>query len=151
MSNIEDDIRKSGKRLNALRKAASAHNRANRIFVYKRDGQNVSEGALRSQMRSKGVSTESRAAQRKRAVSTANQKAAAQRENEAHMQRQKARSDKGQSAARVDAAYDRIISKYGKGGKTKAKAKAKKPAAKPATAAAGAPRDIQSLVRRKKK
>ena len=47
--------------LNALRKAASAHNRANRIFVYKRDGQNVSEDSLKSQMRSKGLSTESRA------------------------------------------------------------------------------------------
>ena len=43
MPNIEDDIRKAGKRLKALRKTASAHNKANRIFVYKRDGQNVSE------------------------------------------------------------------------------------------------------------
>ena len=51
MPNIDDDIRKAGKRLKALRKTASAHNRANRIFVYKRDGQNVSEDALRSQMR----------------------------------------------------------------------------------------------------
>ena len=64
MPNIEDDIRKAGKRLKALRKTASAHNRANRIFVYKRDGQNVSEDALKSQMRSKGLSTESRAAAR---------------------------------------------------------------------------------------
>ena len=63
MPNIEDDIRKAGKRLKALRKTASAHNKANRIFVYKRDGQNVSEDALKSQMRSKGLSTESRAAQ----------------------------------------------------------------------------------------
>ena len=40
MPNIEDDIRKSAKRLKALRKTASAHNKASRIFVYKRDGQN---------------------------------------------------------------------------------------------------------------
>ena len=60
MPNIEDDIRKSGKRLKALRKTASAHNKANRIFVYKRDGRDVSEDALKSQMRSKGLSTESR-------------------------------------------------------------------------------------------
>ena len=59
MPNIEDDIRKAGKRLKALRKTASAHNKANRIFVYKRDGQNVSEESLKSQMRSKGLSTES--------------------------------------------------------------------------------------------
>ena len=38
MPNIDDDIRKAGKRLKALRKTASAHNKANRIFVYKRDG-----------------------------------------------------------------------------------------------------------------
>ena len=63
MPNIDDDIRKSGKRLKALRKTASAHNKANRIFVYKRDGHNVSEDSLKSQMRSKGLSTESRAAQ----------------------------------------------------------------------------------------
>ena len=36
MPNIDDDIRKAGKRLKALRKTASAHNKANRIFVYKR-------------------------------------------------------------------------------------------------------------------
>ena len=46
MPNIDDDIRKAGKRLKALRKTASAHNKASRIFVYKRDGQNVSEDAL---------------------------------------------------------------------------------------------------------
>ena len=48
MPNIDDDIRKAGKRLKALRKTASAHNKANRIFVYKRDGQNVSEDSLKS-------------------------------------------------------------------------------------------------------
>ena len=47
MPNIDDDIRKAGKRLKALRKTASAHNKANRIFVYKRDGRDVSEDALR--------------------------------------------------------------------------------------------------------
>ena len=31
MPNIEDDIRKAGKRLKALRKTASAHNKANRM------------------------------------------------------------------------------------------------------------------------
>ena len=79
MPNIEDDIRKSAKRLKALRKTASAHNKANRIFVYKRDGQNVSEDALKSQMRSKGLSTESRAAQLRNMVRTAENKAAAAR------------------------------------------------------------------------
>ena len=59
MPNIDDDIRKAGKRLKALRKTASAHNKANRIFVYKRDGRDVSEDSLKSQMRSKGLSTES--------------------------------------------------------------------------------------------
>ena len=77
MPNIEDDIRKADKRLKALRKTASAHNKANRIFVYKRDGQNVSEDALKSQMRSKGLSTESRAAQLRNMVRTAENKAAA--------------------------------------------------------------------------
>ena len=48
MPNIEDDIRKSAKRLKALRKTASAHNKANRIFVYKRDGQNVLLVAVKS-------------------------------------------------------------------------------------------------------
>ena len=76
MPNIDDDIRKSGKRLKALRKTASAHNKASRIFVYKRDGQNVSEDALKSQMRSKGLSTESRAAQLRNMVRTAENKAA---------------------------------------------------------------------------
>ena len=66
MPNIDDDIRKAGKRLKALRKTASAHNKANRIFVYKRDGHNVSEDSLKSQMRSKGLSTESRAAAHRR-------------------------------------------------------------------------------------
>ena len=33
MPSIDDAIRKSGKRLKALRKTASAHNKANRIFV----------------------------------------------------------------------------------------------------------------------
>ena len=92
MPNIDDDIRKAGKRLKALRKTASAHNKANRIFVYKRDGQNVSEDALKSQMRSKGLSTESRAAQLRNMVRTAENKAAAKRQNEAHMRRQEARS-----------------------------------------------------------
>ena len=55
MPNTEDDIRKAGKRLKALRKTASAHNKANRIFVYKRDGQNVSEGALKSHPQSSRI------------------------------------------------------------------------------------------------
>ena len=59
MPNIDDDIRKAGKRLKALRKTASAHNKANRIFVYKRDGQNVSEDSLKSQMRSRGCGVNS--------------------------------------------------------------------------------------------
>ena len=80
MPNIDDDIRKSGKRLKALRKTASAHNKANRIFVYKRDGRDVSEDALKSQMRSKGLSTESRAAQLRNMVRTAENKAAAKRQ-----------------------------------------------------------------------
>ena len=113
MPNIDDDIRKAGKRLKALRKTASAHNKANRIFVYKRDGQNVSEAALKSQMRSKGLSTESRAAQLRNMVRTAENKAAAKRQNEAHMRRQEARSGRGQSAARAGAALDNIIAKYG--------------------------------------
>ena len=156
MPNIEDDIRKAGKRLKALRKTASAHNKANRIFVYKRDGQNVSEDSLKSQMRSKGLSTESRAAQLRNMVRTAENKAAAKRQNEAHMRRQEARSGRGQSAARAGAALDNIIAKYGQGGKRKGKGKARaKPAANPAattaSAAAAAPRNIQSLVRRKKR
>ena len=155
MPNIEDDIRKSAKRLKALRKTASAHNKANRIFVYKRDGQNVSEAALKSQMRSKGLSTESRAAQLRNMVRTAENKAATKRQNEAHMRRQEARSGRGQSAARAGAALDNIIAKYGQGGKRKGKARAKS-ATTPATAAAAAPRkaaprNIQSLVRRKKR
>ena len=77
MPNIDDDIRKSGKRLKALRKTTSAHNKANRIFVYKRDGGDVSEDALKSKMRSKGLSTESRAAQLRIMVRTAENKAAA--------------------------------------------------------------------------
>ena len=32
-------------------KTTSAHNKANRIFVYKRDGGDVNEDALKSQMR----------------------------------------------------------------------------------------------------
>ena len=79
----------------ALRKTASAHNKANRIFVYKRDGRDVSEDALKSQMRSKGLSTESRAAQLRNMVRTAENKAAAKRQNEAHMRRQEARSGRG--------------------------------------------------------
>ena len=79
MPNIDDDIRKGAKRLKALRKTASAHNKSSRIFVYKRDGQNVSEDALKSQMRSKGLSTESRAAQLRGMVRTAENKAAAKR------------------------------------------------------------------------
>ena len=153
MPNTDDDIRKAGKRLKALRKTASAHNKANRIFVYKRDGRDVSEDALKSQMRSKGLSTESRAAQLRNMVRTAENKAAAKRQNEAHMRRQEARSGKGKSAARAGAALDNIIAKYGQDGKRKGKARAKpaaKPVAKPAAAAA-APRNIQSLVRRKKK
>ena len=87
-------------RMKALRrKTASAHNKASRIFVYKRDGQNVSEDSLKSQMRSKGLSTESRAAQLRNMVRTAENKAAAKRQNEAHMRRQEARSGRGQSAA----------------------------------------------------
>ena len=153
MPNIEDDIRKSAKRLKALRKTASAHNKANRIFVYKRDGQNVSEDALKSQMRSKGLSTESRAAQLRNMVRSAENKAAAKRQNEAHMRRQEARSGRGQSAARAGAALDNIIAKYGQD-KRKGKKKAKpaaNPAATTASAAASAPRNIQSLVRRKKR
>ena len=145
----------AGKRLKALRKTASAHNKANRIFVYKRDGRDVSEDSLKSQMRSKGLSTESRAAQLRGMVRTAENKAATKRQNEAHMRRQEARSGRGQSAARAGAALDNIIAKYGQGGKRKGKARAKpaaKPAAaKPAAAAAAAPRNIQSLVRRKKR
>ena len=109
MPNIDDDIRKGAKRLKALRKTASAHNKASRIFVYKRDGPNVSEDALKSQMRSKGLSTESRAAQLRNMVRTAENKAAAKRQNEAHMRRQEARSGRGQSAARAGAALDNII------------------------------------------
>ena len=153
MPNIEDDIRKAGKRLKALRKTASAHNKANRIFVYKRDGQNVSEDALKSQMRSKGLSTESRAAQLRNMVRSAENKAAAKRQNEAHMRRQEARSGRGQSAARAGAVLDNIIAKYGQD-KRKGKKKAKpaaNPAATTASAAAAAPRNIQSLVRRKKR
>ena len=52
-----DDIRKAGKRLKALRKTASAHNKANRIFVYKRDGHNVSEDSLKSQIPAESAST----------------------------------------------------------------------------------------------
>ena len=64
MPSIEDAIRKSDKRLKALRKTASAHNRANRIFVYKRDGQNVSEDALRSQLYSRDWKTREQVIQR---------------------------------------------------------------------------------------
>jgi hypothetical protein len=145
--NIDDDIRKSGKRLKMLRKMAAAHNKANRIFLYKRGGQNVTEAQLKAQMRSQGMSTESHAAQLRNMVRTAENKAAAKRQNESHMRRQEARSDKGQSTARAGAAFDNIIAKYGQSKRTAKKAK---PAAKPA-ASGSAPHNVQSLVRRKKK
>jgi hypothetical protein len=138
--NIEDDIRKSGKRLKMLRKMASAHNKANHIFVYKQDGQNVNEESLKAQMRSKGMSTESHAAQLRNMVRTAENKAAAKRQNETHIRRQEARSDKGQSTERAGAAFDNIIAKYGQGKRTGKKAKpAAKPAAKPSAKPAAKP------------